>query len=356
MPINPLSVPNFSVTPYSGGADFSQLANLGNVYQEGQMQNRKLSVLGQLGNDPMQNSMLMIKSGVPELAQQGMNLMNQVTQQQRYAAQQQENIREFDIQQQGAEAERKLAREKFEADDPDTRQEAWLKGHPGGDVNSPQAQAYIYKQPQLLRSMMPAQIQKRYLDNQAALAPSQDVLDNLEELKILSPKATSGGLLGAGEMKLAGLGPYAPEMVKNTQRMQTIATMNVLQQVRTLFPGRVLQSEFKTLEKLEHPEQYSDDVRQTAYDHLAKIVKDRVAELQHENDQIDAGKLPGMSGGGTQAAGTGAPVKAEGGETTLQKMPDRIRNQAKAALIKKDAAAVRKKLIDEGYDPEDIGK
>jgi hypothetical protein len=45
MPINPLSVPNFSVTPYSGGADFSQLANLGNVAREAQKQ-QKLSELG----------------------------------------------------------------------------------------------------------------------------------------------------------------------------------------------------------------------------------------------------------------------------------------------------------------------
>jgi hypothetical protein len=83
MPINPLSVPNFSVTPYSGGADFSQLAKLGDVYQEGQMQNRRLAVLGQMGNDPTQNAMLMIKSQDPDMVKTGLTLMNQLTVQQR---------------------------------------------------------------------------------------------------------------------------------------------------------------------------------------------------------------------------------------------------------------------------------
>ena len=123
MAINPLSVPNFSVTPYSGGADFSQLANLGNVYQEGQMQNRKLSVLGQLGNDPMQNAMLLVKSGVPELSKQGLDLMNQVTTQNRFAE------------------ELKLRKEAAEKDTTEYRRQA-LK-YAGMDPNSPAAQEFI---------------------------------------------------------------------------------------------------------------------------------------------------------------------------------------------------------------------
>src|SRR6516225_11582583 len=162
MPINPLSVPNFG-GPYSGGADFAPLANLGNVMQAQQDRQRQLAALGQLGTDPTQNAMTLIKSNDPRLAQQGIELMQNITRQKYLESTQAENVRQFNIQQQGEEATRKLAREKFESEDPDTRQESWLKGHPGGDVNSPQAQAYIYKQPQLLRSMLPPMIQKRYL-------------------------------------------------------------------------------------------------------------------------------------------------------------------------------------------------
>jgi hypothetical protein len=46
MAINPLSVPNFG-GPYSGGADFAPLGNLGNVYQEAQKRQR-LENLGKL--------------------------------------------------------------------------------------------------------------------------------------------------------------------------------------------------------------------------------------------------------------------------------------------------------------------
>ena len=46
MAINPLSVPNFG-GPFSGGADFAPLGNLGNVYQAQQDRQRQLAALGQ---------------------------------------------------------------------------------------------------------------------------------------------------------------------------------------------------------------------------------------------------------------------------------------------------------------------
>jgi hypothetical protein len=130
MAINPLSVPNFSVTPYSGGADFSQLAKLGDVYQEGQMQNRRLAVLGQLGPDPTQNAMLMIKSGDPTMAQHGIELMNQVTQQQRQNAL-------LGVQQQ----ELKLKQEAAEKDTTEYRKQTLKDANINPD--SPAAQEFI---------------------------------------------------------------------------------------------------------------------------------------------------------------------------------------------------------------------
>src|SRR6516164_8045136 len=85
MAINPLSVPNFG-GPYSGGADFAPLGNLGNIYQAQQDRQRQLAALGQLGTDPTQNAMALIKSGDPRMAQQGIELMNQITTQQRQQA------------------------------------------------------------------------------------------------------------------------------------------------------------------------------------------------------------------------------------------------------------------------------
>ena len=143
MAINPLSVPNFG-GPYSGGADFAPLGNLGNVMQAQQDRQRQLAALGQLGTDPTQNAMTLIKSNDPRLAQTGLELMQNITRQKYLESQQEESKREF-AQTQG------LAREKFEAEDPDSRLESWVKAHPGKDPQSPEAQAYAYRMPQLLK-------------------------------------------------------------------------------------------------------------------------------------------------------------------------------------------------------------
>jgi hypothetical protein len=86
MAINPVSFP----TPqaYSGGVDFSPLANLGNVYRQGQQQAAQQQTLAQLGNDPNLNAQLMIRSGVPDLVTQGVKMQSE-------ALDRAENIREF---------------------------------------------------------------------------------------------------------------------------------------------------------------------------------------------------------------------------------------------------------------------
>jgi hypothetical protein len=304
MAINTLGFP--MPQAFSGGADFSQLANLGTVYQQQQDRTTKLQALGQLGDDPTKNAMIMIKSGDPELAQHGVTLMNTIQQQNRQNAQEAERQREFQLNYQISQSEEARKQAQFEADDPDARLEKWTAAHPGQDPNSPAAQAYAYKQPQLLKSTMPALIQKRYLDNQAAMAPASDILDNLDEMKKLSQDAVGGGLLGKWEMKVGEALPesWQPKSVQAMQNMRTLATQNILQQVKTLFPGRVLQSEFKTLQMLENPESYSDKQRQFAYDHLEKLIQTRISEMQTENDQIDKGQIPGSIS--PQAAKSGA--------------------------------------------------
>lgn len=99
--------------------DWSPLAKLGDVYMQGQQQANQQSALSQLGNDPTQNAQILIKSGVPSLAQLGINLQ----QQQATSA---ESRREFDLQQairqhqdaRAAAAERRTA-EDWERQDPD---------------------------------------------------------------------------------------------------------------------------------------------------------------------------------------------------------------------------------------------
>jgi hypothetical protein len=370
MAINTLGFP--MPQAFSGGADFSQLANLGNVYQQQQDRTTRLQALGQLGTDPTQNAMILIKSGDPQMAQHGIELMNTIQQQNRLNAQEAERQREFQANYQLAQSKEAREQQKFEADDPDARLAKWTAAHPGQDPNSPAAQAYAYKQPQLLKSTLPPMIQKRYLDNQAAIAPASDIMDNLDEMKKLSTEAVGGGLLGKWEMKAGESLPESlqPKAVQNMQNMRTLATQNILQQVKTLFPNRVLQSEFQTLKMLENPESYSDKQRQFAYDHLKKLIQTRIDEMQTENDQIDKGQIPGTmqpniaKGGGGSAQTTEQTITPPGttltsGEGTpqLRPIPDRLSNRAKAAIAGgKDRKAVRQAIIDGGYDPGDIGQ
>ena len=55
------------VQAFSQGADFSQLANLGNVYQAAQEKARQQQALASLGQDPTVNILALIHSGIPSL-------------------------------------------------------------------------------------------------------------------------------------------------------------------------------------------------------------------------------------------------------------------------------------------------
>jgi hypothetical protein len=112
MAINPTSFP--MPQAFSGGVDFSPLANLGNVYRQGQQQAAQQQALAQLGPDPVANNQFLIKSGVPELVQAG--IRGQAEQ-----ATRAENIRQFNLQQAIREKTSKREQEKFEQDSPEYR-------------------------------------------------------------------------------------------------------------------------------------------------------------------------------------------------------------------------------------------
>jgi hypothetical protein len=111
MAINALSFP--VPQPFNTAtADFSPLANLGNVYQQAQQGAMQQAALANLGNDPTANAQTLIKSGVPSLAQLGINLQSQ---QQARA----EQIREYEAQQRIREAAETRAQETYEKSDAD---------------------------------------------------------------------------------------------------------------------------------------------------------------------------------------------------------------------------------------------
>jgi hypothetical protein len=142
MPINPLEVPNFgNVQAYSGGADFTPLAKLGDIYAATQDRNRMLSTLGQLGQDPTQNAMLMIRSGNPDIAAQGLHLMQQITAQKDIEQRQAESVREFETRNKIAQAQEARAAEDARRASPEYR--LGVAKANNLDMSDPEVQGYI---------------------------------------------------------------------------------------------------------------------------------------------------------------------------------------------------------------------
>lgn len=136
--VNPISFP----TPqaYSSGADFSQLANLGNVYRQAQEDAAKQAALGKLGQGVDADAMALLHSGVPSLAQIGLNMqqsaLNRQREDVRYSVTDARANAELAIQQAAA----KRAQETYEKQDTDEEAAAKLiAGLPGGRPPAPVA-------------------------------------------------------------------------------------------------------------------------------------------------------------------------------------------------------------------------
>jgi hypothetical protein len=99
---------------YSGGADFTPLANLPKIYQQAQEDAQKRDALNALGDDPTANMQTLIKSGVPSLAQLGLSMQSQ-------QAARDEQVREFNAQQSIRQAAENRAQQTFDEDTPTGR-------------------------------------------------------------------------------------------------------------------------------------------------------------------------------------------------------------------------------------------
>jgi hypothetical protein len=119
---------------WSGGADFSPLANLGNVYRDAQSEAAKSRALSQLGADPNANMQTLLQSGVPSLATIGLNLQQKGIEQQR--EDQRNAIADYYRQQE--EARRQGT---YDEDSPEARTKKIVAA--GLDPKTPEAMRYI---------------------------------------------------------------------------------------------------------------------------------------------------------------------------------------------------------------------
>lgn len=114
MAVQQLQIPTNNINNLVDQSQWATLGNLGNVYQKAQEQQRQQAALAQLGADPTANSQFLIKSGVPDLAQLGVQMQNRLATQAQSASQfaQEQALRQKQFE---------LLQSKFEADSPEYR-------------------------------------------------------------------------------------------------------------------------------------------------------------------------------------------------------------------------------------------
>ena len=463
MPVSEFGFP--TPAAFSGGADFSPLANLGTQFSQGIAANRQQAALSQLGNDPNTNAAALIKSGDPQLAAYGINLQNKLREEaevQRefslnYGLRQRADIRaertskrenmteaeklaelraglqsqkidpdsdfgkqvmfkidpgaarraeaELKLQQdtgQRAAAQEGRAAELYKATQTEEGRKASITAA-GGNPEAPEWQTYVatgagapdvnkidkvgLEQREVNARIAQAKalgypdavanyygLNKKFPKDE--LSPDErkdiltaeqnarladDVVGNLKKLKELSPQSLTGGF---GSFA-TGAGQYLPEWATpqsmiNTQELANITHQNVLEQLKPLLGSRPAVYEAQLLKQLETTPQMSNDLRQRIYDRLITAIQGRADEARREAEGIRNKTFfkPQQKQDQTAAATTeNRGARATGGGTALKTAPDRLVNQSKFAIGRgADPKAVRQRLIDNGYEPGDIGQ
>jgi hypothetical protein len=208
--VNPISFP----TPqaYSAGADFTPLANLGNVYQKAQEQARQQEALASLGLDPEANAQILTGSGVLPLAQLGLSMQDKSIARQREDAanalaqsnwQQQQAIRA---------AQEKRAAETFEEDSPEGRRKKLVEA--GVNPDDPAYTIYratgekppsIIQQQAERRAQITFDQQQKYATREQRLQAVKDGELNIDDPEIRRWVALGGEIPDPAKQRL-GLG------------------------------------------------------------------------------------------------------------------------------------------------------
>jgi hypothetical protein len=196
---------------------------------------------------------------------------------------------------------------------------------------------------------------KAVTDAQKQVISGQDVLDNIARLRELSPTAWSGwGATKRASMVNALLpNDWVPQGAVDTKEMSNVALQNVASQAKAVFGARLAVAEVKLLNEIETTPEMSDPERQAVYTRLEKMMKRHVDAANAEAEGI-RNRTYFKPGSAPPGPATQQPSAAP--QATL-KPSDRIANKARAAIAQgADPRQVRQHMIDNGYDPGDIGQ
>jgi hypothetical protein len=188
-------------------------------------------------------------------------------------------------------------------------------------------------------------------------------IKNLEQLKKLSPSAYEGfGAQTTANGLVGTLGSHAPQGALDTNKLAQITQENAALQLRSMFGSRPAVVELQYLQKLETDPFMPRSQREFIYDRLLERFKQFSEEDKAKATAIQEGTYYKKGQGASQqtlpsATTTPATATSTAPAPSGAKPPDRIVNKAKAAIAQgADKNQVRQHMINNGYDPGDIGR
>lgn len=348
MAVAPLQIPQANINSL---ADFSPLANLGNIYQKAQDDAQKRSALGRLGEDAGANATALLQSGNPELVQLGLSLQNRMTTQQRedaarLVAQQREDQRyavtdpraerqlsiqerqdaraaandEYDTPEDRAKRARGLGIDPASAEGKEwiingkwakkpltyaeevagRRAELEKSGIP---LTKPGAEQFI------LSGSWPKETQKditatdkKLIDaSDDAILGGQAAIASLNRAKILSKNAFEGPTAGGRGYAASFLGDTSAlgKSGMDTTNLTNEVTSNALTQLKAIFGAAPTEGERKILLDIQGSVKQPHAVRVAIYDRAIDLANLRMAKERRQAEQLRAGTFFKPGGGMT---------------------------------------------------------
>lgn len=207
MAINQLQIPSSNINNTVDQSQWSTLANLGNVYQKAQEQQRQQQALASLGTDPQANMRTLLTSQDPTLAQAGLNLQQKSIEQQRADAQNAQAQSNWQQQQAIRLAAEKRAAETFEEDSPEGRTKKLVAA--GLDPKDPAYAAHIAS-----GAALPSAIQQ-HVEQRAQTTFEQEQKYATREARLQAVKEGELDINDPEIRRWVGLGGPIPDPAKN---------------------------------------------------------------------------------------------------------------------------------------------
>lgn len=320
---------------FSGGADFTPLANLGNVYKKAQEDARQQAALGMLGQGQEADTRTLLQSGVMPLAQLGLGMQDKSIARQREDVANAQAQANFQEQQKIRAAEEARRQETFDEDSPEGRSKKLVAA--GLNPKDPLNQVYVAtgkEPPDLIRQQTEKRAQttfeqsQKYATREQRLQAVQDGELNINDPEIRRWVALGGDIPDPAKNRL-GLG--APTYTRDkdgTLRAYQLSATGVPVEVKmpegqqVLGPGELAQQKAEGAAtgkavagaKVALPDvvRHTDDL----VDNIDKIIS-------HEGKSMALGRgshLPDWMVAGTGIADFRERVKQLGGEAMQQTM------------------------------------